>query len=862
MKKLLIILALFTIYFSSFAGLGSNELKMVLQGGDKSTPMDMVISANGNIFAKLSSNGVSVWKKSGNLIFSRSTTGISNISLSHDGTIFAYIHQGNIITVNLKNNNEHIIQRYTRDNTVIHNYAVAILDKNRLIAGSLFSGMKYIPETIKESEYNNIYSKIDNDYQKKMLDKAYIHINDEKLYLKSSRLSQEDEVMAYSALLQGGMTLQPKTIMASMLDIVDFKGNVIRHLGTHSESQSGMLSKIVISPDNQYILSFSYDGIAKLWHTVTGMVKSYNTGAVINSVDFDLKKKIFGWSTNADVIVSNLRGQIIFNEKTNSSFYFVDLKNEFLYSASMNEKKESYITQKDFDDNILSNYHGLMSYVTKGVISDDRKILYVAENNGVITAINLETSDIVYLVHENNEWVNYTSDMYWAASKTGGRLIGMVAGFEAFHVDQFATYHNRPDIILKRLGIDNKDMIDYYYRQYLKRLRRLGLNASDGKNDYHVPEVAIVDYSKSGNKLELDLAFRDEKFSLKSYNIYVNDVPVYGSYGKPLNGSQVQISDSIILTNGENKVEISCINDNGAESFRTSVTEHYNGKTKGNLIFMGFGVSDYKDDGITDLRYAHKDVIDMAKTFSNLKKYYKDIKTYIYTDKEVTLKTITQAKKHLTNTNPEDTLILFIAGHGVHDTDDERTYYYITHNAKLDDLKNTAAPFEKIEELLQGIPPRQKLFLMDTCQSGEAEEDEELYFADADNSRQLVSRSLKVVKGRGLKKVNASRDDDYLFENDRYIFNDLLRRSGAIVFSSSKGNELSYESNIYKNGMFTYAILNALTDDKAFKNKQSLTIDELEKYVAKEVADKTYHFQNPTIDRDNIFIKMEIYRVR
>ena len=42
----------------------------------------------------------------------------------------------------------------------------------------------------------------------------------------------------------------------------------------------------------------------------------------------------------------------------------------------------------------------------------------------------------------------------------------------------------------------------------------------------------------------------------------------------------------------------------------------------------------------------------------------------------------------LKDSKPDDTFVLFVAGHGVHDTDAEETYYFLTHEA---DLKNLSA---------------------------------------------------------------------------------------------------------------------------------------------------------------------------
>jgi len=45
-----------------------------------------------------------------------------------------------------------------------------------------------------------------------------------------------------------------------------------------------------------------------------------------------------------------------------------------------------------------------------------------------------------------------------------------------------------------------------------------------------------------------------------------------------------------------------------------------------------------------------------------------------YADDEVTPQAIKDAKAMLSDAKPEDTLVLFIAGHGVHDNDKNRTY--------------------------------------------------------------------------------------------------------------------------------------------------------------------------------------------
>ena len=89
---------------------------------------------------------------------------------------------------------------------------------------------------------------------------------------------------------------------------------------------------------------------------------------------------------------------------------------------------------------------------------------------------------------------------------------------------------------------------------------------------------------------------------------------------------------------------------------------------------------------------------------------------------------------------------------------------------------------------------------------------------------------------------------EYLLEHDRFIHRDLRRRTGAIVFSSSRGSERSYESHEIQNGYFTQAIIEALTDG----DTDRISTDKLRERVKVAVPEMTGGCQHPTVDRDNI----------
>lgn len=121
-------------------------------------------------------------------------------------------------------------------------------------------------------------------------------------------------------------------------------------------------------------------------------------------------------------------------------------------------------------------------------------------------------------------------------------------------------------------------------------------------------------------------------------------------------------------------------------------------------------------------------------------------------------------------------------------------------------------------------------------------------------SNRIISVSIDMKGMRVFAGTAAGESRAYLYQKDRYIYNDLVRRSGAIVFSSSRGGEFSYESDDYKNGLFTEEIINAFTKVVADKDRDNIiSSGELREYVSSAVPKLTDNNQHPTVDRDNIY---------
>jgi hypothetical protein len=184
---------------------------------------------------------------------------------------------------------------------------------------------------------------------------------------------------------------------------------------------------------------------------------------------------------------------------------------------------------------------------------------------------------------------------------------------------------------------------------------------------------------------------------------------------------------------------------------------------------------------------------------------------------------------------------LMVSGHGKYAPDAEGNFYFLLRKSKLTDLKKTAIPFGELEGLLADIQPRRKLFLIDSCEAGERDE---------------ASGAAAVAPGSG-KGVSSDEGETgarpYLFNRDRFIYNDLARRTGSLIFTASRGDESALEDLSWQNGAFTFEILRALTSHRADTDRDGLlSTEELRAYVREAVPRLTSGRQHPETERANI----------
>ncbi|MCS7004936.1 MAG: caspase family protein [Cytophagales bacterium] len=643
------------------------------------------------------------------------------------------------------------------------------------------------------------------------------------------------------------------------------------------------------SMDFTVVFSYTGDSLFALLRGNSYSLGIFDTqkGNFLKLVDLPFEGKNLLISPLGDwILACKEKNFIFFNVKSNSKIWEGDLPlSSYKYQllASANGR---YVVLRNF-----SNYKGssacildLQSRTVKLVEDLAFFTSFTADSRYLVSAMKDTKADLDYLIFYtlpdlqekkltalqigiDNRAVFLTPEKYYMASKASIQDIHFSIGKNTYLFDQFDLRFNRPDIVLGQLGYASPEMIAVYKKAWEKRVRKAGFDPKvfDGQAlTINTPEVKIekpLPLTTSEPTVTVNFSAFDSQQPISKAQIYINGVPVLGRAGievsnsnqKTNNRYQVSISQKVVLTNGKNVIELSAINQQGIESVRErqEITYTPTSTTKPNLYVVAIGVSEFSDN-IMNLTYAAKDAEDLVNILKSRTDLYENIYVQSFINSKATKANILKAKADLLNSKPDDKVIVFVASHGL--LDKNLDYFIATTDVDFNNPSLKGLPYEELENLLDGIPARHKLMLIDACHSGEVDKDEENVprFQNLAN----VAATSGGVKSRGFKPTASTSNDlalDNLFELMKELFADLRKGTGAIVISSASGKEFAFESEAWKNGVFTYSVLEGLKSMKADANQdQKITVSELRSYVIKRVTELSEGKQHPTSRTENL----------
>ena len=252
------------------------------------------------------------------------------------------------------------------------------------------------------------------------------------------------------------------------------------------------------------------------------------------------------------------------------------------------------------------------------------------------------------------------------------------------------------------------------------------------------------------------------------------------------------------------------------------------------------------------MTYADKDARDLADLLQSKRDRFGEVKILRILNREATRENIRKARDFLSGSQVNDSVVLFFAGHGL--LDSKRDYYFATSDIDFNDPSNRGLPYEAIKELLDGIRARKKLLLVDTCHSGELDKET----IQEVRSEEKPAEDIKTRGFRSLTRLAPKVGLDNSFQLLQEMFADLRRGTGAMAIASAGGAEYALESAVWKNGVFTHAILRGLKGEADRDHNGRVFVSELRDFVEQEVQRLTAGKQSPTARRENLVVGFTI----
>lgn len=503
--------------------------------------------------------------------------------------------------------------------------------------------------------------------------------------------------------------------------------------------------------------------------------------------------------------------------------------------------------------------HTFTSEIGKAVFFDPKgDKLYDTSPDGAVKVIRLDTKEeIVRCIGQGDEWLTVTPDFYFTSTRNISDVVHYISDNEVYRFDQFDLQYNRPDIILERLATAPKNMIRLYKKAYEKRLSKMGFQQEELQSSFYLnaPTVDIIEdipYQESTNSevLSFHIQAKDKSEHIDRLFVTVNGVPLYGIKGKPtrqLKSNDIEQLVTLSLTPGTNTVQVSVMNAQGVESLKKELVRTYNPREikKPDLHVFAVGVSKFLQSDY-NLTYADKDAIDISNLFENATQNYEKIHVHTLTNEQVTRKNVLKLKSELVKTSIDDEVIFFIASHGL--INEDLDYYIATHDTNFENPIDGGLLYDDLESMLDKIPARKKLMLVDACHSGEIDKEESVVTStQPTTSSSVKSRGFKTIESPSALGLKSS------FELMKELFTDIRRNNGTVVISSASGKEFAYESAEWQNGVFTFAVLEGLKTRKSDTDQNgTVQVSELRDYVFDRVKKLTSGQQNPTSRQENL----------
>lgn len=475
--------------------------------------------------------------------------------------------------------------------------------------------------------------------------------------------------------------------------------------------------------------------------------------------------------------------------------------NEIFYIAG--KKGPSFIIRNNYVGGDGMSFH-TPAYIKACNATSDDKYLVLSLYDHTIRWYNIaEKREALALYFREKEWIVWNPQGYYDCSEGAEKYLGFHFNNGRSKEPSFypaQSYYRKlftPDLA-KRILVDNEKFPDFILSN-------------------NNPTIKIINEQLKGDSLFIDFEVTDENLSIKELDITVNEKK-YNNKGiviaeKPYRNMTLY-SCNIPMISGKNEIKITAYNQQDIASERLMRTVDVNPDSiKPALYLFSVGINNSSSPYFGELSYAAKDARDVFDAIiKGTNTLYSRIDT-ICLENPAKYEIESYMTEISRKARAKDVFIFYFAGHGkeAESNNNKLDYFLITKDTDGDDyqsLHKNALSFQQLCEFSTRIFAQKQLIILDACRSGTA--------------INIMDGGIKVRGG----------DDHHT------VMKKLIHSTGIHLIAASLFNQNAVETHKDGHGIFTAALLNALSGkDIHLKDNTYVSALQIRNYVNDKVAE-------------------------